>query len=97
MSKSPSTFEPIVKPESLNAIVLFVETVIAPVSANVEPSKVKFASPFNPEPVPVTTLLFESFAREVKSDQDKFPDPSVVKCVPELPSKKNICSTSCYV
>ena len=42
---------------------LFVETVIAPVSANVEPSKVKFASPFNPEPVLVTTLLFESFAR----------------------------------
>ena len=58
----------------------------APVTAKVEPSKVKFASPFNPEPVPVTTLLFESFARESDAAQDKLPEPSVVKCVPELPS-----------
>ena len=59
---------------------------IAPVTVNVEPSKVKFDSPFNPEPVPVITLLFESFASVTEAAQDKAPEPSVVKCVPELPS-----------
>ena len=54
--------------------------------SKVEPSNVKFASPFNPEPVPVTTLLFESFARESEAVHDRTPEPSVVKCVPELPS-----------
>ena len=58
----------------------------APVTSKVEPSKVKFASPFNPEPVPVITLLFESFASVTEAAQDKAPEPSVVKCVPELPS-----------
>ena len=149
ISKSPSAFEPIVKPESLNWITLaafksipvsatwvivtswsspklitaasaknksensndvvpkaapseasgtnavvavivvpcIVELPeIAPVTVNVEPSKVKFASPFNPDPVPVTTLLFESFARESEAAHDRTPEPSVVKCVPELPS-----------
>ena len=61
-------------------------TVTAPVTSKVEPSKVKFASPFNHEPVPVTTLLFESFARESEAVHDRTPEPSVVKCVPELPS-----------
>ena len=59
---------------------------IAPVTARVDPSNVKFASPFNPEPVPVITLLFVSFASETEAVQDKAPEPSVVKCVPELPS-----------
>ena len=58
----------------------------APVTSKVEPSKVKFASPFNPEPVPVTTLLFESFARVNEAAHDRTPEPSVVRCVPELPS-----------
>ena len=52
---------------------------IAPVTARVDPSNVKFASPFNPEPVPVTTLLLPSFAKVVPAlDQDKVPEPSVV-------------------
>ena len=52
---------------------------IAPVTARVEPSNVRFASQLNPEPVPVTTLLLASFAKVVPAlDQDKVPDPSVV-------------------
>ena len=58
----------------------------APVTAKVDPSKVKFASPFNPHPVPVITLLFVSFARESEAVHDRTPEPFVVKCVPELPS-----------
>ena len=60
----------------------------SPVTVKVEPSNVRFASPFRPpEPSPVTTLLLASFANaNVAVDQDKFPDPSVVNCVPELPS-----------
>ena len=58
----------------------------APVTAKVDPSNVKFASPFNPEPVPVITLLFVSFASETEAVHDRTPEPFVVKCVPELPS-----------
>ena len=68
VSKSPSEFEQIVKAvivvNAIDVVVIAPLIVILPVTSKVEPSKVKFASPFNPEPVPVTTLLFESFARE---------------------------------
>ena len=61
--------------------------VTSPVTVKVEPSNIRFASPFRPpEPSPVTTLLLASFARLIEAVQDKFPEPSVVKCVPELPS-----------
>jgi hypothetical protein len=61
--------------------------VIAPVTARVDPSKVKFASPFNPEPVPVIILLLASFAKDkVFAVQDKTPEPFVVNCVFALPS-----------
>ena len=52
---------------------------IAPVTARVDPSNVKFASPFNPDPVPVTTLLLPSFAKLVPAAaHDRTPEPSVV-------------------
>ena len=59
----------------------------SPLTVKVEPSNVKFASPFRPlEPSAVTTRLLLSFAIVTPADQDKFPDPSVVNDVPELPS-----------
>ena len=55
--------------------------------ARVAPSKVAFASPFRPlEPVAVVIRLLPSFAIVNEADQDKFPDPSVVSDVPEVPS-----------
>ena len=45
-------------PETVKVVL----TVAAPVTPKVEPSKVKFASPLSPDPVPVTTRLLLSFA-----------------------------------
>ena len=55
-------------------------TVAAPVTARVDPSKVRFASAFKPpDPVPVVILLLPSFAKAISAAaQDKTPDPSVV-------------------
>ena len=60
----------------------------APVNARVEPSNVRFASAFKPpDPVPVVILLLPSFVNDnVAADQDNVPYPSVVNCVPALPS-----------
>ena len=59
----------------------------SPLTVKIDPSNVRFASPFRPlEPVAVTTRLLASFAIVSEEDQDKFPDPSVVNDVPELPS-----------
>ena len=62
--------------------------VVAPVTARVDPSKFRFASAFTPpDPVPVTIRLLPSFVNDnVAADQDNVPDPSVVNCVPALPS-----------
>jgi len=63
-------------------------TVAAPVTARVEPSNCKFASAFTPpDPVPVTIRLLPSFVNDhVAAVQENVPDPSVVNCVPALPS-----------
>ena len=47
------------------AIVTFCPAVSPPVACSkVVPSKVRFASPFRPDPVPVTTLLFASLLKD---------------------------------
>jgi len=61
---------------------------VAPAFVNVDPSKVKFASPFNEvEPVAVKIRLFELLSTVAPAAaQVNVPDPSVVNWYPEVPS-----------
>ena len=61
---------------------------VAPVTARVLPSKVKFASPFIERfPVAVKRRLFVLLAIVAPAAaQDNVPDPSVVNWNPEVPS-----------